>query len=159
MNKSILFLIIFLPFFCFSYVMAIGKINTNYCQSKEERSKHISKVSTTKSGIKIEVDTTIHWYALEKENDSTYWNNVNYNIILIEFKVGVSMKSKVVLRFLKKMDLRDVLSKSRYPTKQNFFVFKVYNGNKNKLLRIIKEAKKVKSILYAEPEAIIKSKV
>lgn len=157
MKKSILFLITLFPFFCFSHVMLTGRGKTNYGQSKEKRSKHISKVST-KSSIKIEADTTIHWYALEKENDSVYWNNVNYNRILIEFKVGVSMKNKDVSKFLKKIGLNDIISKSMYPTKQNFFVFKVHNGNKNKLLRIIKEAKKVKSILYAEPDAIIKSK-
>ena len=101
----------------------------------------------------------LHWYALENENDSIYWKNVNCNNIIIDFKPTVSIKSKEVSRFLRKMGLKKIVGKSVYPTQQNFFVFEVVNGNKNKILRITKEAKKIKSILYAEPEAIIKSKV
>ncbi len=110
-----------------------------------------------KGKSKIINDDKIHWYALENENDSIYWQNVNCNKLIVEFKRTVDIESTSIKDFLKKNRLNKITSKSLYPELQNFYVFQINNGTKSIILDIIKKAKLLTEVLYAEPEAIIKS--
>ena len=95
-----------------------------------------------------------HWYAIENENNPKYWSAVDVNHIIICLKSG--MTTNVISDLITKYGLQLTTSKSMFPDVINFFVFKVPNGSKDKVMQIIHEGKQNNAVDYIEPEAIIK---
>lgn len=95
-------------------IPVVSQQSTNDIKMPDRNSLKIleSKYYSFKGKRKIDTGSKIHWYALEKENDSVYWKNVNCDKVIIEFKKGTSIKSKEVIDFLIKTNLNQVLEKS-----------------------------------------------
>lgn len=108
---------------------------------------------------KVTIDVEKHWYALENESNEIYWNNVNCNKIIIEFQKNYAIENSIVKEFLQKHSLSKVIEKSMFPEIQNFYVFEIANGDKSKVLSIIRDGKKIDFIINAEPVAIINKNV
>lgn len=95
------------------------------------------------------------WYALENENNPTYWKNVNLSRMIIQLKKGTSECD--IKALLDKYALNKILNRSKYPQKQNYIVVEVPQATKERVLQIIMEAREYKQVEFAEPEAILKS--
>lgn len=104
--------------------------------------------------FQFEPESTPHWYALELENDSVYWANVDIGKIIICLKTGIGKGAINDLAL--KYGLLATKDTSMYPDIINFYSYR-FGGGKERLLRLIKDAKSNPSILYVEPESIIKS--
>lgn len=99
--------------------------------------------------------TTHHWYALENEQNGTYWQNVNVSRLIICLKTGQHVPA--IQDLVIKYNLHVTDSNDMSPEIINFFEFAVPQSSKQKVLQIIKDAKLNAAVEYVEPEAIIKS--
>jgi|GEM_PF-732671 len=104
--------------------------------------------------FQVSKPTEHHWYAIENENNQAYWNAVDVTSIIICLKSG--MNSDAISDLITKYGLQSTTSKSMFPEVINFFVFKVPNSSKDKVMQIIQDGKQNNAVDYIEPEAIIR---
>ncbi|MBI5538523.1 MAG: S8 family peptidase [Bacteroidia bacterium] len=130
--------------------------NTGKMPNKEVLKKQ-QRTTINTNAKQIVQKNEIHWYALENENNTLYWSNVDCKNIIIELQKGISIESKGIKDFLQKNNLTKIVRKSKYPEIQNFYQFEVIEGNKKAILQIVNSAKLNPNILYVEPISIIKT--
>jgi hypothetical protein len=110
------------------------------------------KLDTTKTATSEA--TIIKWFALEKVNDTIYWQNVYLDKLLIEFNKGVNIYTEEIKVILNEIDLSydDISDSSMFKNIQNFYVFKVKPPHtKEHMLKLINACINNTNILYAEP--------
>ncbi len=92
-----------------------------------------------------------HWYALERANDPSYWDNVNPRHIVIRLREGVTEKTPALAQFLRQFSATRVVTRSRYPERFNFLVVELPESSREAALAFIRAARSVEGIRYAEP--------
>lgn len=95
------------------------------------------------------------WYALENEQNETYWNNVLLDKILIQFAPSTNFHDQEIVSFLASLGIVDVLDSSMFPQMQQFAVYAFPPANKLSMLSAIKACKAQSLIEFAEPLPII----
>ena len=95
------------------------------------------------------------WGALENEYNESYWKDAKLDRLYIQLKPGSS--DCEIQNFLLENKIQKIISRSKYPQSLNYIVVKVPNGNKKLLLSLIKMAKSISQIQFAEPILLRKS--
>ena len=102
--------------------------------------------------VPVRIERVPRWYALEMENDPTYWANARTDRIVIVLRKGERLTSDNVQSLLKRYGATRVVGKSMFPDVINFYVVELPGGNREKALAFIRDAQAVPEIAYAEPE-------
>jgi subtilisin family serine protease len=97
------------------------------------------------------------WYALENENNPSYWEHVYMDRLLIQFKPSTPLNHPQVVAFLGRLGLNQILDSSMFPALQQFAEYSFPSPNKGDLLAAIKECKTMDLIEFAEPSPKIVS--
>jgi len=101
-----------------------------------------------------EIHTPIRWYALENENNDTYWNGVDVSRIWIELDLNASIYDQNIQNFLAVHGLTTIIHESRYKEKTNYWIFENPFETKESVLEMALEAQSVDGIKFLEPSVI-----
>jgi subtilisin family serine protease len=101
-----------------------------------------------------EIHTPIRWYALENENNDTYWNGVDVSRIWIELELNASIYDENIQSFLAAHGLATIIHESRYKEKTNYWIFENPFETKESVLEMALTAQTVDGIKFLEPSAI-----
>ncbi len=70
------------------------------------------------------------WYALENENNPSYWEHVYMDRLLIQFKPSTPLNHPQVVAFLDRLGLNQILDSSMFPALQQFAEYSFPSPNK-----------------------------
>lgn len=101
-----------------------------------------------------QIHTPIRWYAIENENNTRYWENVNSNRLWLVLDEGRSIDEAEIKNFLEEYHLTKVVSESKIKHHINYWIFEFENATPEKVVAAAKAAHEIEGIKYLEPSVI-----
>lgn len=98
-----------------------------------------------------EIHSPIRWYAIENENNDTYWQAVDCSRIWLELDLGRSLNARDIKAFLESHNLGEPVQQSRYKHVSNFYVFSLPGATPAEVVEMAKEARNIPGIQFLEP--------
>src|SRR5690554_1505325 len=104
-----------------------------------------------------QIHAPIRWYAIENENNKTYWEGVNVNKIWIELEQGLTIDDPEISNFLTKSSLTRVVSESKRKHQVNYWIFELEDATPAQIVEMAKAARAIDGIRFLEPSVIYKT--
>ena len=168
--------LIFVLFIFFSSILSFGQISKKIPSNNRHQDKELNKIDTLHK-IKVKrpgfdlLNTKLndgnnkgkieptgrHWYALERQDDTVYWNSVDCKKVIIELDFGLTLDKKEISAVLLRYNITVIIGKSMFPEIQNFYELSFTGGNRSEIIKLCKELQQVQGIKYLEPSTIYKT--
>jgi len=104
--------------------------------------------------INVSIPQKPIWYAIERANDPTYWQNVRTDRVVVMLDIGYTLDSPPIRDLLQRYGATEVVGRSMFPDVLNFYELSLPDGDKGKVLSLIRDAQKVPGIAVVEPAVI-----